>query len=819
MPRQFYISLCCTILFLIAASVTVPVSAQNGDLNSLFQNDASEVTEPSISINLSPEQPKVGDEVTLSIKVELPAGMFTYAQDNKSAAKPSFKITENTGLKEIDTEFKPDQKAKSDYDDVLELTSLKYYEQITWSRRYEVTASTGKLAGKVLIPICDDRSCQMYRDSIDFTISAPGAAEEQSGGSSFGELVSEEDSSGSISFGTEVDNSGAFGEEISGDSRSAIVTIETFPLFWSQEVKVDDQEVATLRAILHPGDEETTPRVEFTAELAEGWHTYSTDEQKNAQHTTFDFKKLQGLQSKTDNWQSDQPPVTFPVKEGKEKFDQYIYPKMVTWTHELALEPDAKQSGVELTAQIQFCSEEVCLTPSSYTFRLGSVPVEQDLESTTSIAALPPEIEEWFKGIRPLEEESIQATGFGWYLFYAFLGGVILNVMPCVLPVLAIKILSFVKQAGEDRSRIIALNVAYSLGVISIFMVLATLIGVASFGWGGLFQSTAFNLLMTCFIFAMALSLLGVYEIPIPGMVGSAGGQQKEGLTGAFLTGIFATILATPCSGPFLGATLAWSATQPIHITYLIFLMMGLGMASPYLILGAFPKAVQFLPKPGNWMVHVKEVSGFILLATVIFFLSYIDDNFQIPLLAMLLAIGFALWMIGRAPATLVSRATYFVNRVTAFGVAGLVCFYAYQSATMLHESELPWRPFSTQALKEASDEGKTVLIDFTADWCVNCKVVEQTALNTPKTFSFVETHDVVTLVADWTDGDEEITRWLNKFESKSIPLTVIFPANRPNNPILIRDLYFQDTLLKKLDQAVSLPPSQTAATPASESR
>lgn len=292
--------------------------------------------------------------------------------------------------------------------------------------------------------------------------------------------------------------------------------------------------------------------------------------------------------------------------------------------------------------------------------------------------------------------------------------------MPCVLPVIAIKVLSFVQQAGESRSRILLLNLTYSLGVIAVFLLLASLAILpnvvdlswffAKLGmdaskldrWGGLFQMTGFQVAMSCLVFAMGLSLLGVFEIPVPGMIGSAAGHQhQEGPLGAFLTGIFATLLATPCSGPFLGVTLGWSVKQPAHITYLVWSVMGLGMASPYVLLGFFPGWVKFLPRPGNWMVTFKEVCGFILMGTVIFLMSSLKANWILPLLILLLAIGFSLWMIGHLYTINSPGRRRWTVRTFAAIVSGLGCWMAMGLADEkpgVHE--LPWQAFDGVKLK-----------------------------------------------------------------------------------------------------------------------
>ncbi|MFM7740786.1 MAG: protein-disulfide reductase DsbD family protein, partial [Planctomycetota bacterium] len=214
-------------------------------------------------------------------------------------------------------------------------------------------------------------------------------------------------------------------------------------------------------------------------------------------------------------------------------------------------------------------------------------------------------------------------------LSLAFLAGLILNVMPCVLPVIGLKIMSFVNQAGSNYGRVVLLNLVFSAGIISVFLVLATLAAFFQLGWGGLYQQLGFTVLMISVVFVFGLSFLGVWEIPIPGFSGNPTGGQKEGLFGAFLKGVLTTFLATPCSGPLLVPAVVWAMAQPMIITYLVFFAMGVGMAAPYLLLGLFPQLVRTLPRPGNWMEVFKQLMGFVLMAAVVFFISAVPERFE----------------------------------------------------------------------------------------------------------------------------------------------------------------------------------------------
>jgi thiol:disulfide interchange protein DsbD len=423
-------------------------------------------------------------------------------------------------------------------------------------------------------------------------------------------------------------------------------------------------------------------------------------------------------------------------------------------------------------------------------------------------------------------------------MLFGFLGGLILNLMPCVLPVIGLKILSFVEQSGQDRSRVLLLNIWYSLGLLSVFMVLALLAIFLGLGWGQQFSSSVFNVVLAGIVFAMGLSFLGVWEIPIPGFVGSGKANDlaaKEGISGAFAKGAITTVLATPCTGPFLGTSLAWAVRQPPQLTLLLFLCVGLGMASPYLVIGMFPSLVRVLPKPGMWMETFKQSMGFVLLGTVVFLLTFIEWSLVVPTVAMLFGIWAACWWIGRTPYTadFDIKARAWLGAATFTAAIALVSFTwlhgeMSQRLTMLVDREmgqrlrngtgvevaqsghrLPWQPFSQESLKELTGEQKTVMVDFTADWCLICKTLEAGVLNTDSVKKVVDSNGVVPLLADWTSGDEEVSDMLELLGSKMVPVLAIFPAGRPNEPIVFRDPYTQQQLIDALEKA---GPSKAAA-------
>jgi suppressor for copper-sensitivity B len=404
----------------------------------------------------------------------------------------------------------------------------------------------------------------------------------------------------------------------------------------------------------------------------------------------------------------------------------------------------------------------------------------------------------------------------------AFLGGFLLNFMPCVLPVIGLKVLSFVQQAGQHRMRVLTLNIWYSLGMLSIFWLLATLASAASLqlsdqslGWGEQFNYDGFTIPLLSVVFVMGLSFIGVWEIPIPGFMGAGrAGQlaQHEGLAGAFFKGVITTILATPCSGPGLATALTWSATKPPAMVYLVFTAMGLGMAMPYLLLGAFPRLIRFIPKPGAWMETFKQLMGFVLMGTVVYMFTLIDQQYVIPTLALIFALWAACWWIGRTPITagfMTKARAWFTAGAFATMIGWLAFGYEVDA-----QHELPWQEFSLAALNEHVLDGRTVMVDFTARWCPTCKVLERSVLNTERIHQLVDRNDVVPMIADWSDGDEEIGETLAALGSKQLPVIAIFPAGDAYRPKRLTGMYTREELARNLQAAGASITPRLAADP-----
>jgi len=391
------------------------------------------------------------------------------------------------------------------------------------------------------------------------------------------------------------------------------------------------------------------------------------------------------------------------------------------------------------------------------------------------------------------------------WLLLAFVAGVLMNVMPCVLPVISIKVLSFVQQAGESRGRMVALGSTFGAGMLAVFWALAVAAIALDMNWGEQFQSAAFMVVMISVVFAFALSLLGVFTLGVPRSVSAlAAGPEREGLGDAFFKGILATLLATPCSGPFLGSTLAWTLSQTPLTIFGIFTMLALGMALPYVILTAFPKLLSFLPKPGPWMETFKHSMGFVLLVTVIYLMISLRQDLLLFTNAFLMFVAVGCWYWGRF-ATL--KQTQIKRWVTLGVAAAIVAIGAQLSFGTFKgafappkpgEAHIAWEEFDPEAFKEHLDAGRTVFIDFHASWCPNCIANERFVFETEEVRSLIEAKGVVAMQADMTHAGprtDMLARLRSKLGGRSIPFLAVFPGDRPGEPFIRPDIVSVKTM------------------------
>ncbi|MEM1178475.1 MAG: thioredoxin family protein, partial [Acidobacteriota bacterium] len=385
------------------------------------------------------------------------------------------------------------------------------------------------------------------------------------------------------------------------------------------------------------------------------------------------------------------------------------------------------------------------------------------------------------------------------------LGGLILNAMPCVLPVLSLKIFGLVKSAGQGRSHLTVGALATTAGVLVSFWMLAGAAIVASkagaaVGWGMQFQQPAFVAALAVIIVLFSLNMWGLFEIQLPQSLAQLGGAgAKEGLGGHFASGLFATLMATPCSAPFLGTAVGFALSQPSYVVLLMFTAIGVGLALPYLVLAVFPQAASLLPKPGGWMVTFRKVMGFFLAAAAVWLFYVLAGQISGERVAYLqlalLTLAMFIWLRHDGSAGFKRLAAIGVA-LSAFGAVALAHTAPPASQAAVEASELiEWVAFDeTEAKRLAAEEGKYVFVDFTAKWCLTCKATERAVIETAPVAQAFKDQNVVAMKADWTNRDDTITEFLARYGRAAVPFYILFrPGQEPH---VFGELLTQESLL-----------------------
>lgn len=360
-------------------------------------------------------------------------------------------------------------------------------------------------------------------------------------------------------------------------------------------------------------------------------------------------------------------------------------------------------------------------------------------------------------------------------VFFAFIAGLILNLMPCVLPILSLKLLSLVRHHhGPSRVRH---TLAYTGGILASFWAFAIIIAVlkdtgTQFGWGFHLQNPLFVAVLVLTLLTVALNFFGIFEVG--NMLTRLGGKPSKNphhpsLLASFGTGVLAVVVATPCTVPFMGGAMAYALTQSLFTSLVIFTSLGLGLATPFLVAIPFPSVFRWLPKPGKWMSTFRHALGWPMLATALWltyvFASQTGQLTTFLLLTLCLAMSLILWIYGTRP-----------SRITAL-VAILVAGLGLWAISVDHNrpQNLVWQPWSAAAVDKALATGQPVFVDFTADWCLTCKVTEATVLNTDKVQKLFADTRTVLFQADWTNQNPEISNELARHGRKGVPLYLLY--------------------------------------------
>jgi thiol:disulfide interchange protein DsbD len=397
-----------------------------------------------------------------------------------------------------------------------------------------------------------------------------------------------------------------------------------------------------------------------------------------------------------------------------------------------------------------------------------------------------------------------------------FLGGFILNLMPCVLPVIALKILGFVQQSQGSPSEVKRLGLIYGAGVLVSFLVLAGIVialttAGKSASWGMQFQNPFFVVAITVLVTLVALNLFGVFEVTLGSATMGKAGElaSREGGAGAFFNGVLAVVLATPCTAPFMGVALGYAFANPTPSSIiLIFSSVAVGLAFPYVLLSFNPRLMKLVPKPGPWMEHFKNAMGFPMAATAFWLLTLTEPHYGrkgvLWIGIYLVMVALAAWVWGQ----FVQRGG--ARKGVAAAVAGLILFAGYALAL---ERQLHWRtpgaligikwtPWSAQAVEEARKNGKAVFVDFTADWCVICQANKNTSIEIPSTRAKLTETGTVPMLADFTKDDDVILKELNKFGRSGVPLVLVYPKDPSKEVIVLPSALTPSIVREALDKA-----------------
>ena len=398
-------------------------------------------------------------------------------------------------------------------------------------------------------------------------------------------------------------------------------------------------------------------------------------------------------------------------------------------------------------------------------------------------------------------------NGLFFNILLAFAGGFILNLMPCVFPVLSIKVMGFVKHAEEGKHKAIQHSLMFTLGALISFWILTgimlTLKSASSdaINWGFQLQDSIVVLVLIIVLYVMALNLFGLFEIGVSLTSAGQSVQGKSGFSGSFLSGILATVVATPCMAPMLGAALAYALTQPNYIAMIVFTSVALGMCSPYVFLAAFPKFLKMVPKPGAWMETFKQAMGFIMMLAVVWLMGTLQKQLEhqpyfFNILWGFIAIAIGFWIYGKYTPMYQEKKTRIKGFLATILIVGFGCWYSYEKLT--DKPEIEWNTYNIQEIEKKLAEGTPVFIDFTAEWCLSCQVNKNVAMY-PNAELFIK-KGVYTVKADFTNKDPKLASILGKYDSIGVPLNLLYDGKDPK-PVKFPEVYSKSTLEEQLNK------------------
>lgn len=565
-------------------------------------------------------------------------------------------------------------------------------------------------------------------------------------------------------------------------------------------------------------------KFKLSFELDEGWHINALEPADEflipieitnvCKGNCDDVKILDVVFPKPDTLYEEALELHTPIYQGKTNFEIPI------------VNADTSGAIFKTTIFYQACTDGFCLPPTSidveYPKKAEGVAGDAENSKEASINTASE------SQVYSIGNEGASSIGLLEAILFAFLGGLLLNLMPCVLPVLSLKVLSLVQQAKESKKQRTKYAGAFSAGVIVSFWILATVILVLkhageSVGWGFQFQNPMFISALCLIVFVFALNLFGLFEINLNYKLqtSAAKAESKEGYLGSFLKGGLMTFLSTPCSAPFLAPAMGWAFTQSDYILFLSFSAAALGLALPYFLLTRYPFLLKKVPKPGPWMNNLKQFMGFLLLVTALWTLSVLSAFGGILIVErfviLLLSLSLLIWIFGKLQFKLHGLINLIIVisllAISFLGVSWSIDSIKEQEIAAMKEMEEQSMQgeekkgdfFDREALMAEIRGGQTVLLDFTADWCLTCKTLEKTVIHSKVIQDALKKNNVKLKVADWTKKDPVITGMLQEFGRSGVPIYVFYPAGNPESPILLPDWITNSDVLKGIEKAKEL--------------
>jgi len=574
--------------------------------------------------------------------------------------------------------------------------------------------------------------------------------------------------------------------------------------------------------------------------MEEHWHTYWKNPGDAGLATSVTWTLPAGFTADPIRWPKPQVMETGPLTT-------YVYEGEVLLLVRVHAPKEGHRPGqkVKLEGEVtwQECNEICILGSTAVSLSLPVAKTSKEASADVKalfdkyMAQIPPD------DYDPSKEKPTTASGSGpqpaslstkaplnlWIaILFGFIGGMTLNIMPCVLPIIAIKILSFVRQSNDEPGRVRRLGLMFGLGVVVSFWILAAVFLVFRIGWGSPLNMPEVQMALALVMTVVALNLFGVFEFELGTAASQRAGElaSREGYTGAFLNGVLATALATPCTAPFLAPALGYAFAQPVSVTVSVFTAIGMGFAFPYTLLTWQPKLLKWMPKPGTWMLRFKEAMGFPMIAVALWLVwclgAIAGSDAACLVLGWLLLASFAVWL----TSVLSSKRLSWI-----FAVLAVICFLGYRpvypwvrilslSATAIEgahsDSGIAWQPYSKEALDEALKTSRPIFVDFESQACLTCKV-NKPVFSDPKVIQRFKELDVIPLHAWWTqqlklgESDEDwkkrekvILDALKSFDRDGVPLYVIYPPDRTKPPIQLPDGWIHvQTVLDALEKAV----------------